>query len=425
MPDSALKEEGFSAQEMILGEYQRAAEKIRSRGEIPTAATLAAQLMLPPDIVSQFLEKRPDIVSGSPAHTIGPNTDTAAKEPVMDTVELREVLAALTDDQRSLMVFIAKDYRDDEALKELSWPQDKQYNEMCSLFERFNLPKNSYEASREMLARIGRENGFLTPAAHSNSQNSSAGDSAGTSGQNEEEHSDKGETPSGLSKPSSKSSAAAKLSAADFEAKKVAEKIGALSKEQVELLEFSLDATKGDGAREAKAKEFGITTGGLASRLNKIFSILEMEQFPGRKRFLQECMAEYKKARKKATARVVEEKPGVVETDPEITLPAPISQPQAPQAHATQAAPHYNAPAAAVSGQGPGVAIPLPANLADADVLSGQFNGTHPAAGLTKQIRSRKEGGFKPAFLVIAPTNDPAVSQAQMVFFKFSDEEKF
>jgi hypothetical protein len=289
---------------------------------------------------------------------------------------LQERLNTLSGDQKQLLGFIAKDYRDKDIIGEPEWDDSgKLLDGIRSLFDHFGLDRIPYDECREQLATIGRENGFLTL---------NAGDTV----------------PPEKTLPG-------------FDLQSVVKKIYRLDNDEKALLQWYAFAVPYQDSHAKKAKEIGVGTQTVIKRLKRICEKLNVpygnEYQNGLKTAWQEFQGRLNAGLRTETAEPAEP---AAETEGEIPKEEPTTLAEA--SPAVQPLMHQ--------GQGSGVVLPLPVDVTDVQVVSGFFDGkTSP--GLRESIQVCKQQGFRPEFLVLTSAPNSEVCHVQLVFFEHENKD--
>ncbi len=330
------------------------------------------------------------------------------------TPTLSERLATLSDDQKAVLILLAKDYRDYEVIKELQWQNERGWSVITSLFDHFAVDKVKYEAGLESLMNIGRENGFLTmplPEREAAASGDEVIEETAPEAKQKRKNPETGEMP---------------------DLKATVKKVFNLNNDQRDLLHFYASSIRGDDASADKAKELGVTTATIYNRMNRIYEKLEVPFGRGRKKFIRKVVEEFERQKRQlrdgASKPPAQVKNEVAESD-EVPVPtAAVSQEVVVREPAHEVVTNGSSASShqppALAGQGIGVVIPLPVDVTNVDVISGCFDGKTPQPALKEAIQSRKRAGFKPGFLVLTSTPDPSVSLAQFVFFEHGDSSE-
>lgn len=195
----------------------------------------------------------------------------------------------------------------------------------------------------------------------------------------------------------------------------VVRKIGELTADEVDLLDFTLNTKKGDGQRAVKAQALGVTVVSLAFRMSAIYAKIGVPISNGRKRFLRRCLQEFWRSRAAAAPSAHSAREASLSAVPVRAEPAP-AQPPAPSA-----AEPSGGFAPMLTEHGSGLAIPLPATVSGVSVVSVRFRGSSIET-LESEISERKQAGLAPAFLVVYSTSDRDASHAHVVFLKHAGE---
>lgn len=357
----------------------------------------------------------------------------------MDDSRFRQLLGTLNNDQYNLLVLMARDYNDDEIVKELVWAKHVQWTTVNQLFKIFEVDPNTYVASCELLKTWGRRNGLRTASIRREdgdgvdgvSDHAISGDTQemgeATAGDDAEIANDDGGEDGDVNAEGDGDDIVS--SGGTVERPDVNDVVNALSKlkpAQIELFEAMVSMKRGDGERGRLAQRLGISSAALAARYNSVLKkIGGAGRFSGRKKFLQEVLATYKGRQPRQQVEGGRQRSRAVDSTSarEQTHPAPVVMEPTAQVPTNGHSDTYPAAPAAVP-QGQGVAISIPATVEDVDVVSGQFTGSHPARGLHNAVAERKKSGFKPSVLVLTTTNDPSITHGQVVFFRHEDDKK-
>lgn len=197
------------------------------------------------------------------------------------------------------------------------------------------------------------------------------------------------------------------------------------------------------GELPAIAKAFGIDPKSLSVSMGSIYKQLGVTGHPDHKAYLARVLAHIRgeasraqrttdsakmpTASAKETPQESASAPVVVRVREVPASLAPTVLPEAteePEPEPTPVASETNSHGKP-NGFGGGVVIPIPSDVTNVDILSGEFRGREASREFVEGFRRKRAQGLRPAFVVLHPSgDDPSTTRANVVFVERGNESK-
>ena len=284
---------------------------------------------------------------------------------------------ALTDAQRRLAQSISQGKTDQDIAAELRMNEQELYPQIMELYRALGVEGDNYAQRREGIKKAGIQ--FF----------------GGNLGEETEAAEVLAPAPKHIQSGDAEGPAArgtrTEASESLPEIEVLAARIGRLADIPRRRLRVIVFSEKGERAKVAK--EMGLSEASIVPTMTLIYKRLGVSNIKsGRKELLQKAFRHLE--RQELIGRIREdpevETPAQAPAAPTLIVPAP-PQPEAPAALRLEP-PSEAPPPAPANGFGAGVVIPIPADTASVEVLSGEFSRRDPSASLGADPRAQAAG---------------------------------